>query len=78
MNRAARVKSKAAAGQVVVSSKTWNSCTHQEDFAELDLGEFTLKGVEEPINLFQISKKVSRFVGWTSAPALRFPVFSLL
>ena len=58
MNPAARVKSKAASGQVVVSSKTWNSCTRRGDFVELDLGEFILKGVEEPMNLFQISRKV--------------------
>lgn len=59
MNHAARVKSKAAAGQVVVSSKTWDACTKQNDFVKLDLGEFSLKGLEEPINLLQISKKVS-------------------
>ena len=58
MNHAARVKSTAAAGQVVVSSKTWNSCTRRDDFVELDLGELILKGVEEPMNLFQISRKV--------------------
>ena len=58
MNHAARVKSKAAGGQVVVSNDTWNACTKKDNFVELDLGECILKGVEEPINLFQISKKV--------------------
>ena len=58
LNHAARVKSKASAGQVVLSNKTWEACTKQDDFVEVDLGTFGLKGVEEAIHLFQISKKV--------------------
>ena len=61
MNHAARVKSKASAGQVVVSDKTWDSCTKQDEFVELDLGKVSLKGIEERINLYQISRKVSQF-----------------
>ena len=76
LNHAARVKSKASAGQVVVSDKTWDACTKQDDYVELDLGTSALKGVEKPIHLFQISKKVSRVAGWTCTSLFRFAIFS--
>mmetsp|Transcript_5163 Transcript_5163/g.9384 ORF Transcript_5163/g.9384 Transcript_5163/m.9384 type:complete len:728 (-) Transcript_5163:204-2387(-) len=73
LNHAARILSKAAGGQVLVDSPTWEAI--QVEFGgstgtlmAVHLGEFTLKGVEDTVCLYQVSDE-------ESAASLRsFPV----
>jgi class 3 adenylate cyclase len=63
LNHAARILSKAAGGQVLVDSPTWEAI--QMEFGgstgtlmAVHLGEFTLKGVEDTVCLYQVSDEV--------------------
>jgi class 3 adenylate cyclase len=62
LNHTARILSKAAGGQVLVDSPTWEHIQRklEKDHAlmAVGLGEFELKGVERPVCLYQVSNEV--------------------
>lgn len=61
LNHTARVLSKAAPGQVLVDQNTWAQALDQAGDSLLggvSLGEFQLKGLDEPVTLYQISREV--------------------
>ena len=61
LNRAARVLANAATGQVVVDEPTWmKTLDHAQKslLVGISLGEFHLKGLDEPVVLYHVSKEV--------------------
>ncbi|GFR40647.1 hypothetical protein Agub_g1232 [Astrephomene gubernaculifera] len=59
MNRAARIVATAGSGQILASSDVWRASSAQAaarmyNLTAVSLGQFNLKGVSEPIEVFQI------------------------
>lgn len=62
LNHTARILSKAAPGQVLADQLTWERVTPEERstraLVAANLGSFPLKGLEQPVCLYQLSKEV--------------------
>jgi hypothetical protein len=59
LNLAARIKSRAAGGQVLVNADAWEEVKDRGDSVSgLDLGEMDLKGMGGGMHLFQVTKEV--------------------
>lgn len=54
VNVAARIQSAASPGEVVVSEDVWRQLRHQQGFSFRDLGEHDLKGIPDPVRLYEI------------------------
>lgn len=54
VNVASRLQDEAAPGEVVVSEDVWRQCRQRDDFDFLPLGRRALKGLADPIWLYQI------------------------
>jgi class 3 adenylate cyclase len=55
VNVAARLQAEATPGHVVISEDAWHQLKRRRGFACRDLGEYRLKGIEQPVRLYEVN-----------------------